>query len=326
MSDQAKNQIERSRANTLRSLIMKQTEMLKMALPKTITPERMARIAMTAVTKTPSLASCTTGSFFGALLTAAQLGLEVNTPLGQAYLIPYNSKRSLQCQFQIGYRGLLELAYRSGKYKRIQARVVYSGDDFVYSYGLNAVLQHKPIGRGEPTHVYALYELVNGGGDFEVWTWEQVMQHGKTYSKSFNDGPWQTAPEEMAKKTVLISLLKYAPKSVELAEAVTSDGGTITKDIARNDNDIAIITDIDYDILKPANEELLAKSTPTPSKDVAETKKEPVQKTQNAKTFPVKSAPEAEKDSPSFSQEEEDKLTELWEQSEMDDIMPSFPM
>ena len=231
----------------LRALIKKNMEMFKMALPKIITVERMVRIAMTAVTMNPKLATCSQSSFFGALLTAAQLGLEVNTPIGQAYLIPYNSKTGLKCQFQIGYQGILELAYRSGKFKRIKALVVHKGDDFRYTQGINPTLEHTPQDSGEPTHVYALYELLNGGYDFEVWTWERAMRHGKTYSKSFNDGPWKTNPEEMAKKTVLKSLLKYAPKAVELADAITVDEGVINKKFVVEDGNNEIINDINFD-------------------------------------------------------------------------------
>lgn len=233
----------------LRTLIKNNMEMFKMALPKTITVERMMRIAMTAVTMNPKLASCSQPSFFGSLLTAAQLGLEVNTPLGQAYLIPYNSKTGLKCQFQIGYQGILELAYRSGKFKRIKAVVVHKGDDFRYTLGITPTLEHTPQDIGEPTHVYALYELLNGGYDFEVWTWAKVIRHGETYSKSFSDSdsPWKKQPEEMAKKTVLKSLLKYAPKAVELTDAVTVDEGVINKKIIIEDGNNEIINDVVFD-------------------------------------------------------------------------------
>ena len=208
-------QKEEKKESSLRDMIMRNMDMFKMAVPKTVTPERMARIAMTAVTKNPDLGLCSPSSFFGALLTAAQLGLEVNTPLGQSYLIPYNGKRGMECQFQLGYQGILDLAYRSGKFRRIKAVVVHAGDDFTYSYGLNAVLTHVPKMISTPTHVYALYELLNGGIDFEVWTWEQVIDHAKRYSKSFNkaDSGWKTAPEEMAKKNSLKSIIKVCTES-----------------------------------------------------------------------------------------------------------------
>lgn len=241
---QQNNQTVQNQSQDLRAMIKRNADIFKMALPKSITPERMMRIAMTAVTKNPQLAACTQASFFGSVLTAAQLGLEVNTPLGHAYLIPYKN----ECQFQLGYQGVLELAYRSGKFKRIKAVVVHEGDEFIYSYGINPELIHVPKGSGMATHVYALYELVSGGYDFEVWTWERVIQHGKTYSKSFNrtDSAWQTAPEEMAKKTVLLTLLKYAPKAVELAEGIQSDNSIIKKQVIHDADSYEIVTDMSY--------------------------------------------------------------------------------
>lgn len=191
------------------------------ALPKVMTPERFSRIALTALTQTPKLQQCEAGSFIASMLTAAQLGLEPNTPLGQAYLIPYGSR----CQFQIGYKGLLELAHRSGEMKNIEAHVVYEHDEFEFEYGLESKLRHKPAmtGRGDPVWVYAVYRLNNGGYAFEVMSWEDCLAHGKRYSQSYSKGPWQAQPEEMAKKTVLKRLLKYAPLKTEFTVAAAKD-------------------------------------------------------------------------------------------------------
>lgn len=104
------------------------------ALPKVMTPERFTRIALSALSNTPKLMECTRNSFLGALMNAAQLGLEPNTPLGQAYLIPYENRKKgvTECQFQIGYKGLLDLCYRSGEVASVQAQVVYENDKFEY--------------------------------------------------------------------------------------------------------------------------------------------------------------------------------------------------
>ena len=101
---------------------------IKKALPAVMTPERFTRIALSALNTTPKLAECSQMSFLAALMNAAQLGLEVNTPLGQAYLIPYNNKGKLECQFQIGYKGMLVLAYRNPELQTIQAHTVYEND------------------------------------------------------------------------------------------------------------------------------------------------------------------------------------------------------
>ena len=103
---------------------------IKKALPSVITPERFTRMVLSAISVNPKLASCTPKSFLGAMMSAAQLGLEPNTPLGQAYLIPYNNKGTLEVQFQIGYKGLLDLAYRSGEVEIIQANIFYENDTF----------------------------------------------------------------------------------------------------------------------------------------------------------------------------------------------------
>lgn len=214
---------------TLKQWVAKMTDQIAMALPANITPERMARIAMTALSKNELLAQSTPGSFLGALLTAAQLGLECNTPLGQAFLIPYKNGKTgcIETQFQLGYQGILDLCYRTNQYKTIQARVVYKGDDLDYSYGFNEDLRHIPRGKSnEPIFVYAYYELTSGGHAFEVMSWNEVMKFAEQYSQSVKykkSSPWQSAPEEMAKKTVLKKVLKYAPKTVEIANAFAGD-------------------------------------------------------------------------------------------------------
>lgn len=241
---------------SLKQWVAKMSGQIKNALPAHITPERMMRIALTALSKDAKLSGCTPESFMGALLTSAQLGLECNTPLGQAYLIPFwNSKRGcLETQFQLGYQGLIDLCYRTGQYKKIVARVVYEGDDFDYSYGLDERLIHRPKEKSErPVYVYALYELKNGANEFEVMSWKAIEAHAKKYSQSAQKGyasPWSTDPESMAKKTVLKKVLKYAPKAVEsaelMAEAVNGDDAIIKTDIVKDGNDFTYTKNFDY--------------------------------------------------------------------------------
>ena len=240
----------------MKQMVMKMTEQIKAALPATITPERMVRIALTALTKDDKQGQTTPESFMGALLTSAQLWLECNTPLGQAYLIPFwNSKKQrLETQFQLGYQGLIDLCYRTGQYKKIVARIVYKGDDFDYSYGLEERLIHRPKGESEEAqYVYALYELKNGASAFEVMSWKAIAAHSKKYSQSVKKGltsPWDTDPESMAKKTVLKKVLKYAPKTVEngalIAEAVNGDSAIITQRMIKEGNDVNLIKDLDF--------------------------------------------------------------------------------
>ena len=198
------------------------------ALPKVMTPERFARIATTAVMQNPELSKCTPSSFIGALLNAAQLGLEPNTPLGQAYLIPfYNSKtRSKECQFQVGYKGLIDLAHRSGELKSIEAHVVYENDEFDFEFGLEPKLKHIPTkeaDKGEITWVYAIYHLVNGGYGFEVMSAADVNAHRNKFSQAANSPAWKNNWEEMAKKTVVKKALKYAPLKSDFVTAMATD-------------------------------------------------------------------------------------------------------
>ena len=105
----AKGETKLKKSMSIADLIKAMQPEIKKALPDVITPERFTRMALSALNTTPKLQECTQMSFLAALMNAAQLGLEPNTPLGQAYLIPYNNKGTLECQFQIGYRGLIDL-------------------------------------------------------------------------------------------------------------------------------------------------------------------------------------------------------------------------
>ena len=196
------------------------------ALPSVLTPERFTRITLSALSTNAKLAETTPQSFLGAMMTAAQLGLEPNTPLGQAYLIPYRNHGVLECQFQLGYKGLIDLAYRSGEVSTIQAHVVYENDEFEYELGLEPKLRHVPAksDRGDPVFFYAVFRTKDGGYGFDVMSVDDVRAHAKKYSKSFGNAPWQTNFEEMAKKTVLKRVLKYAPLKTDFVRGLSADG------------------------------------------------------------------------------------------------------
>jgi recombination protein RecT len=223
---------------------------IKKALPSVITPDRFTRMALSALNTTPKLSECTQISFLAALMNAAQLGLEPNTPLGQAYLIPYNNKGKLECQFQIGFKGMIDLVYRNEQVQSIQAQCVYKNDYFEYELGLNARLVHKPAlkNRGELLLVYALFKLDNNGFAFEVMSKEDIDSHAAKYSKGFSSSysPWKTNYEEMAKKTVIKKVLKYAPLKTDFLRAVATDE-SIKSEIAPDMSEIkSDLVDAEY--------------------------------------------------------------------------------
>ncbi|ANU28427.1 recombinase RecT [Planococcus versutus] len=228
---------------TLNALLKRMGPEIQRALPKHMDADRIARIALTAVRTTPKLLECDQTSFLAAIMQSAQLGVEPNTGLGQAYLIPYGK----QVQFQLGYKGLIDLAVRSGQYKAIYAHEVYADDEFEFSYGLVKDLMHKPaaIPSGEPIGYYAVYHLQNGGYDFVYWTKERIDHHAQKFSQAVQKGwtsPWKTNYDAMAKKTVLKEVLKYAPKSIELQKTVEADS-TIKNEISRDMSDVIDVTD-----------------------------------------------------------------------------------
>lgn len=239
---------------SLQGLIRAMEPEIKKALPSVITPERFTRMVFTALSSNKKLQACTPESFLGAMMQAAQLGVEPNTPIGQAYLIPYGN----QVQFQLGYKGLIDLAYRSGEVQSIQAHEVHENDTFEYELGLNPKLKHVPAmkDRGQVILYYAVIKLKNGGEGFEVMSREDVDQFARAKSKTYKNGPWQTDFDEMAKKTVLKKVLKYAPLKSDFAKQVKEDE-TIKTSISENMTDLPDETvTIDAEAQTPHDEEI----------------------------------------------------------------------
>ena len=212
---------------TLKEQIKAMEGEIAKALPSVITPDRFTRMVMTTISANPTLQQCEAKSFLGAMMQAAQLGVEPNTPLGQAYIIPYKNHGVLQAQFQLGYKGLIDLAYRSGEISIVTAKEVCEHDEFTYEFGLEPKLIHKPAlsERGRVIAYYALFKTKQGGFGFEIMSVEDVKAHAEKYSKAYGSGssPWHTAFDEMAKKTVLKRVLKTAPLKSEFVRAVQQD-------------------------------------------------------------------------------------------------------
>jgi len=202
-------------------------------LPSHIKPERMIRVAIAAMTKTPALADCDQQTFFRCMLDLSQIGLE---PDGRhAHLIPIkNTKRGvLECNLWIDYKGLVQLAYRAGV-KSIHAEIVCTGDLFVYNRG--DVEQHVPwflrmdaAKPAEPGDMIAVYCRIILPGDAVK---SEVMSTGevdaiRARSKAKDSGPWVTDYFEMAKKTVLKRASKWIPLSAEFRDALDRDFDTL---------------------------------------------------------------------------------------------------
>jgi recombination protein RecT len=206
---------------------------LAKVLPKHVTPERMARVAITALTRTPMLAECDQASFFRCLMDLSQWGLE---PDGRrAHLIPFrnNKKGIVECQVIIDYKGLVELCYRSGYVANIHADVVCENDDFEFDRG--EVVRHKIDFRQARGAVYAAYAIVtlkDGTKKCEVLSKAEI-EGIRARSKSANGGPWVTDWNEMAKKTAFRRVSKWIPLSAEIRDAVLDDDDTLEGEIIK---------------------------------------------------------------------------------------------
>lgn len=179
------------------------------------------------------LANAEPKSVLAAAATAASLDLPINPSLGKAWVVPYKGA----AQFQLGYKGLIELAQRSGKMKFITMLPVYEGEildwnKFTETYTPGEKLSDNIVG------YYAAFELLNGFKKAAYWTKDDVIRHAKRFSKAYGSGPWQTDFDAMACKTVLLSIMKiYAPLSIEMQQAVEADGKVTTMNEATGETE-----------------------------------------------------------------------------------------
>jgi recombination protein RecT len=199
------------------------------ALPKHIDPNRMMSVLKFELNQNPALNRCTPQSIITAFIQSSRLGLEPGNALGQSYLIPYGNR----CQFIIGYKGMIDLARRSGQLISISAHVVFENDLFEFEFGLNEKLKHIPArdDRGKFVCAYAYAKLSNtfdnSGRDsyqFDVMFQNEIEEiRMKSPNGRNKTSPWETHYQEMAKKTVIRRLFKYLPISVEAQRAAVVD-------------------------------------------------------------------------------------------------------
>lgn len=199
------------------------------SLPRAMTVDRFKRLLITAANANPDLIGCDPLSFVRAGLVCAQLGLEPNDPRGLAYLLPFkDSRRGQVVQLIIGYRGLVDLARRSGQVTSINAFAVYQGDQFAVELGMNPSIHHVPDLDGDEdpaklTHAYAVAQ-VNGSPQFAVVTRKQIDK-ARASSRGGNSeySPWSNWYAEMAIKTAIRRLCKLLPMTVEASAVVDAE-------------------------------------------------------------------------------------------------------
>jgi recombination protein RecT len=247
----AANAVAKNTVGTFAELFKAKSKNLAGLIPRHLTPERVAKIAISALMRNQTLLQCKPETVWFQVAQAATLGLEVNL-LGAAYLVPFKNGKTggMDCQLIVGYQGLIDLARRSGNIESIEARIVYENDVFELENGLEPVLRHKPCLDSDPGKmrlVYAVAKLKDGGRQVEYMTKTEVDAIRRR-SKAKDSGPWVTDYEEMARKTVVRRLAKYLPKSIEMAQAMTLDAAGDSGEPALAGLDIeddAILADAD---------------------------------------------------------------------------------
>lgn len=221
MTDLATTIKEKTAATpTVRDTIRDMQDEFARALPAHLPVDRFMRLVFTELSKTPALTRCTTPSLLGALMSAAQLGLEPG-PLGHFYLTPRRIKGEHQVVPIIGYKGMVELARRTGQLSSIEARAVKARDLFEFEYGLNEKLVHKPLmdgDRGDTIAFYGVAKFKDSGHVFEVMSRADVDER-KNRGAAGDAGPWKTDYDAMGAKTVIRQLQRWLPQSPEMALA-----------------------------------------------------------------------------------------------------------
>lgn len=216
-------------------------------MPKHMNPDRMFQLAISCYNQTPKLNQCTPETVLSCLMKCSALGMEPSAVdgLGRAYILPFFNKKTgrMEATLILGYKGMIDLARRSGEIKDISARVVHAGDEFEYEYGLTEGLRHVPSTEpvdGRPmTHVYMVAHFKDGGHYMDVMSKAEVDIIRKR-SKSPNSGPWVTDYEAMARKTVIRRAFPYLPVSVDTEQDVAADD---TTPVVYDDDGIQLFSD-----------------------------------------------------------------------------------
>lgn len=243
-----------SPATQVAAYLQKMAPEIAKALPKHMTPDRLTRIALTTIRTNPKLLECNLPSLMAAVMQSAQLGLEPGL-IGHCYIIPYGKEAT----FIIGYKGMIDLARRSGNIQSIMAHEVYENDFIELVYGLDENLKHvpwflrkdaKPKEAGAVIGAYMVAKFNDGGHFIHYMPVQEIEQHRRR-SKAANNGPWVTDYTEMCKKTVVRSGWKWLPISIEIMSAVEKDEVS-RQDVSDLNNDGVIDIGVGSDYEEPS--------------------------------------------------------------------------
>lgn len=213
---------------TVEAYMKKMAPRMAEVLPKHMDMNRMSRIALTTIRTNPKLLECAVPSLMGAVMQAVQLGLEPGL-LGHCYILPYKREAT----FIIGYKGMIDLARRSGHIQSMYAHAVHENDEFEYELGLHPKLEHRPShgGRGAFIGAYAVAHFKDGGYQMEFMPKSEIEKRRKRSASAHSSySPWSSDYEEMAKKTVVRYMFKYLPISIEVQTQAQQDE-VVRKDI-----------------------------------------------------------------------------------------------
>lgn len=233
MADQQKAQTTelsvREQFQGIQQLLEKRTSAIAAMLPKHLTPERMIRCALTAISKNPLLLKCTQDSWVLSILASSQAGLEPGVSRGGMHLVPFWNKKlnNNQGGYEVvpipDYRGLMSMARNTGQIKAMTAKEVYEQDRFEVVLGSEPRLVHVPSPSRESGPIIAFYAVAHfvGGNDaqFEIM-WKHEVDEIRARSRAGDKGPWVEDYPAMGRKTVLRRLCNYLDLSPAIREAL----------------------------------------------------------------------------------------------------------
>lgn len=213
--------------------------------------QRFISSIVSAVNANESLKKCTPQSIFSAALLGESLKLSPSPQLGQYYLVPFNSKEGKIAQFQLGYKGYIQLAIRSGQYKKLNVLAIKEGELVCFNplteeIEVNLIEDEEVREETKTTGYYAMFEYTNGFRKAIYWSRSKMEAHAKKYSKSYSQSSsvWQTNFDAMAYKTMLRQLIsKWGIMSIEMVSALDADMAVISEDGTKNYVDNASYTE-----------------------------------------------------------------------------------